>query len=99
MGFTAVTSVRARRHGDVDRAEGDDLQRPALEPRGLRHAVINVDDEWGRTFAARLEGGPLEVITFGVDRRPREGGDPVTATIRLIEEINPERKDLHAQAF
>lgn len=33
--------------------------------RGLRHAIINVDDEWGRTFAARLKGGALEVITFG----------------------------------
>jgi UDP-N-acetylmuramoyl-L-alanyl-D-glutamate--2,6-diaminopimelate ligase len=44
--------------------------------RGLRHAVVNVDDEWGRRFAGRLKGRPLEVITYGVSGRPREGGDP-----------------------
>ena len=42
--------------------------------RGLRHAIINVDDEWGRTFAARLEGGRLEVITYGVARPSRLRG-------------------------
>jgi len=47
--------------------------------RGLRHAVINVDDERGRNFAARLEGGPLEVITYGTSRqlRPRLRGDDI----------------------
>jgi len=53
--------------------------------RGLRHAVINVDDEWGRTFAARLKGGPLEVITYGtsgeLDPRLR-GGDKDTPRLR-----------------
>jgi UDP-N-acetylmuramyl-tripeptide synthetase len=51
--------------------------------RGLRHAIINVDDEWGRTFAARLKDGPLEVITYGVgNNTPRlRGGD-----IKLSEE-------------
>ena len=46
--------------------------------RGLRHAIINVDDEWGRTFAARLKGGALDVITFGTggELGPRlRGGD------------------------
>ena len=53
--------------------------------RGLRHAVINVDDEWGRNFAARLEGGPLEVITYGTSRElgPRlRGGDKKTPRLR-----------------
>jgi UDP-N-acetylmuramoyl-L-alanyl-D-glutamate--2,6-diaminopimelate ligase len=52
--------------------------------RGLRHAIVNVDDEWGRTFVERLKGGPLEVITYGVSRElgPRlRAGD-----IQLSEE-------------
>ncbi len=50
--------------------------------RGLRHAVINVDDETGREFARRLAGGRLDVITYGMAGRsrahdhPSEGGDP-----------------------
>ena len=33
--------------------------------RGLRHAVINVDDATGAAFAARLHGSGLDVITYG----------------------------------
>ena len=43
--------------------------------RGLRHAVINVDDAWGARFAGRLGGAGLDVVTFGTsaanDPRPR----------------------------
>ncbi|HEU5314878.1 MAG TPA: UDP-N-acetylmuramoyl-L-alanyl-D-glutamate--2,6-diaminopimelate ligase, partial [Chloroflexota bacterium] len=50
--------------------------------RGLRHAIVNVDDEWGRRFAGRMKGRALEVITYGTAGRPREGGDPVPARLR-----------------
>ncbi len=43
--------------------------------RGLQHAVVNVDDEWGRRLAARLRGRGPQVVTFGAGRgameRPR----------------------------
>jgi UDP-N-acetylmuramoyl-L-alanyl-D-glutamate--2,6-diaminopimelate ligase len=47
--------------------------------RGLRHAIINVDDEWGRRFAARLKGRALEVITFGAGKEwnPRLRADDI----------------------
>jgi UDP-N-acetylmuramoyl-L-alanyl-D-glutamate--2,6-diaminopimelate ligase len=35
--------------------------------RGLKQAVINVDDEWGARFAGRLAGGNLDVITYGIE--------------------------------
>ena len=38
--------------------------------RGLRHAIVNVDDEWGRRFVGRLKGRPLEVITYGTAGEP-----------------------------
>jgi UDP-N-acetylmuramoyl-L-alanyl-D-glutamate--2,6-diaminopimelate ligase len=33
--------------------------------RGLTHAIVNIDDEWGTKFAQRLRGGGLDVVTFG----------------------------------
>jgi UDP-N-acetylmuramoyl-L-alanyl-D-glutamate--2,6-diaminopimelate ligase len=35
--------------------------------RGLSHAVVNVDDAWGRVLAQRLAGSGLEVITYGTE--------------------------------
>jgi UDP-N-acetylmuramoyl-L-alanyl-D-glutamate--2,6-diaminopimelate ligase len=34
---------------------------------GLSRAVVNVDDEAGRQLAARLAGGPVEVISYGLE--------------------------------
>src|SRR6202158_728763 len=39
--------------------------------RGLTHAVINIDDEWGVHYAARLNGGELDLITLGCGRVAR----------------------------
>ncbi|HET9652174.1 MAG TPA: UDP-N-acetylmuramoyl-L-alanyl-D-glutamate--2,6-diaminopimelate ligase [Usitatibacter sp.] len=33
--------------------------------RGLTHAVINADDEWGERFARRLRGHRIQVTTYG----------------------------------
>jgi len=33
--------------------------------RGLRSAIVNIDDEWGARFAARLAGSGRDVVTFG----------------------------------
>ncbi|MCM2326675.1 MAG: UDP-N-acetylmuramoyl-L-alanyl-D-glutamate--2,6-diaminopimelate ligase [Lysobacter sp.] len=34
--------------------------------RGVGRAVINVDDAWGRRFADRLRGSPVDVIGYGI---------------------------------
>jgi UDP-N-acetylmuramoyl-L-alanyl-D-glutamate--2,6-diaminopimelate ligase len=34
--------------------------------RGVGRAVINVDDDWGRRFADRLRGSPVDVIGYGL---------------------------------
>jgi UDP-N-acetylmuramoyl-L-alanyl-D-glutamate--2,6-diaminopimelate ligase len=34
--------------------------------RGVGRAVINVDDAWGRRFADRLRGSPVDVIGYGL---------------------------------
>jgi UDP-N-acetylmuramoyl-L-alanyl-D-glutamate--2,6-diaminopimelate ligase len=39
--------------------------------RGLKHAVINVDDACGVQFAARLAGSNLDVITYGTQGAAR----------------------------
>jgi UDP-N-acetylmuramoyl-L-alanyl-D-glutamate--2,6-diaminopimelate ligase len=35
--------------------------------RGVGRAVINVDDGWGRRFADRLRGSPVDVIGYGLE--------------------------------
>ena len=47
--------------------------------RGLTHAVINADDDFGRRFAERLRGSRLDVITYGLEARhdPRIGASNV----------------------
>jgi UDP-N-acetylmuramoyl-L-alanyl-D-glutamate--2,6-diaminopimelate ligase len=37
--------------------------------RGLTHSVINIDDEWGATFAERLGG---DVVTYGLARGAKQ---------------------------
>jgi UDP-N-acetylmuramyl-tripeptide synthetase len=42
--------------------------------RGLRHAVINEDDECGRAFAARLRGTSVAVTGYGLTRGALRAG-------------------------
>src|SRR5688572_974589 len=48
-----------------------------FEARGLKHAIVNVDDEWGVKLVQRLASRGLEVITYGC--RPRPGGSRIPA--------------------
>jgi UDP-N-acetylmuramoyl-L-alanyl-D-glutamate--2,6-diaminopimelate ligase len=79
--FTNLTRDHLDYHGTMEAYA--EAKFRLFAARGLRHAIINVDDAWGRTFAERLEGGPLEVITYGTSRRPRARGGPVSASEAL----------------
>jgi UDP-N-acetylmuramoyl-L-alanyl-D-glutamate--2,6-diaminopimelate ligase len=48
--------------------------------RGVGRAVINVDDAWGRRFADRLRGSPVDVLGYGL-----EGGRLRAARISQTE--------------
>jgi UDP-N-acetylmuramyl-tripeptide synthetase len=49
--------------------------------RGLKSAVVNVDDDWGRRFAERLGGTSLATITYGEG----EGSRLRASNLRLTE--------------
>jgi UDP-N-acetylmuramoyl-L-alanyl-D-glutamate--2,6-diaminopimelate ligase len=61
--FTNLTRDHLDYHGSMEAYA--EAKYSLFSARGLKHAVINVDDEWGERFASRLAGGALEVITFG----------------------------------
>ena len=48
--------------------------------RGLKSAIVNVDDEWGARFAARLSGSGRDVITFGTVPGARLAASRVSLT-------------------
>jgi UDP-N-acetylmuramoyl-L-alanyl-D-glutamate--2,6-diaminopimelate ligase len=62
--FTNLTRDHLDYHGTMD-AYAEAKYR-LFSARGLTHAVVNVDDEWGARFAGRLAASRLEVITFGL---------------------------------
>ncbi len=84
--FTNLTRDHLDYHGTMESYA--EAKFRLFSARGLKHAVINVDDACGVEFAAKLAGGPLDVITYGTagqldpglrrgdDRRPGEGRDP-----------------------
>lgn len=61
--FTNLTRDHLDYHGTMD-AYAEAKYR-LFSARGLTHAVINADDEWGGRFAERLQSSGLDVITFG----------------------------------
>jgi UDP-N-acetylmuramoyl-L-alanyl-D-glutamate--2,6-diaminopimelate ligase len=63
--FTNLTRDHLDYHGTMD-AYAEAKYR-LFSARGLKHAVINVDDEWGARFAGRLAGGSIDVITYGIE--------------------------------
>ncbi|HXS53554.1 MAG TPA: UDP-N-acetylmuramoyl-L-alanyl-D-glutamate--2,6-diaminopimelate ligase [Usitatibacter sp.] len=71
--FTNLTRDHLDYHGTMEAYA--DAKFRLFSARGLRHAVVNVDDRWGARFAGRLAGTDLDVITFGAaaanDPRPR----------------------------
>jgi UDP-N-acetylmuramoyl-L-alanyl-D-glutamate--2,6-diaminopimelate ligase len=77
--FTNLTRDHLDYHGTMD-AYAEAKYR-LFSARGLAHAVINVDDEFGRRFAGRIGEG-VEVITYGAQARGT--GSEVRATPRLL---------------
>jgi len=71
--FTNLTRDHLDYHGTMEAYA--EAKFRLFSARGLRHAVINVDDTWGSRFAGRLAGSGLDVVTFGAaaanDPRPR----------------------------
>jgi UDP-N-acetylmuramyl-tripeptide synthetase len=61
--FTNLTRDHLDYHGSME-AYGE-AKYGMFSLRGLAHAVVNADDEWGLRFARRLRGQPLQLITFG----------------------------------
>ncbi|HYC35078.1 MAG TPA: UDP-N-acetylmuramoyl-L-alanyl-D-glutamate--2,6-diaminopimelate ligase [Usitatibacter sp.] len=83
--FTNLTRDHLDYHGTMERYA--EAKFSLFSARGLKHAVVNVDDEWGRTLAERLSSTTLDVITFGVETEtgpgfPR-GGNSGTVRMRL----------------
>jgi UDP-N-acetylmuramoyl-L-alanyl-D-glutamate--2,6-diaminopimelate ligase len=64
--FTNLTRDHLDYHGTME-AYADAKYR-LFSARGLEHSVINVDDDWGASFAERLSG---DVITYGSTRGAR----------------------------
>jgi UDP-N-acetylmuramoyl-L-alanyl-D-glutamate--2,6-diaminopimelate ligase len=67
--FTNLTRDHLDYHGTME-AYAEAKYR-LFSARGLRHAVVNVDDPWGAKFVKRLEGSGLDIITFGTGNGAR----------------------------
>ncbi|HRA23616.1 MAG TPA: UDP-N-acetylmuramoyl-L-alanyl-D-glutamate--2,6-diaminopimelate ligase, partial [Usitatibacteraceae bacterium] len=61
--FTNLTRDHLDYHGTME-AYAEAKYR-LFSARGVGRAVINVDDDWGRRFADRLRGSPVDVIGYG----------------------------------
>ena len=73
--FTNLTRDHLDYHGSME--DYAQAKFSLFEARGLRHAIVNVDDEYGRRLVKRLAGSGLEVIPYGC--HPRAGADPSLA--------------------
>lgn len=63
--FTNLTRDHLDYHGTLE-AYAEAKYR-LFNARGVGRAVINVDDAWGRRFADRLRGSPVDVIGYGLE--------------------------------
>jgi len=61
--FTNLTRDHLDYHRSME-AYGEAKYR-IFSARGLKYAVINVDDEWGARFAPRVAGREIDVISYG----------------------------------
>ena len=66
--FTNLTRDHLDYHGTMEAYA--EAKFRLFSARGLAHSVINVDDDWGVSFAERLSG---DVITYGQARGTRRG--------------------------
>lgn len=76
--FTNLTHDHLDYHGDM--AAYAEAKARLFEFPGLRHAVINVDDAFGRELAERL-AGRVNVLTYGLER-----GDVGARAVQLTHE-------------
>ncbi|HET7729682.1 MAG TPA: UDP-N-acetylmuramoyl-L-alanyl-D-glutamate--2,6-diaminopimelate ligase [Usitatibacter sp.] len=67
--FTNLTRDHLDYHGTMEAYARAKFR--LFSARGLRHAIVNVDDEYGARFARELQAGPLDVITFGTQAGAR----------------------------
>ncbi|MGZ5101650.1 MAG: UDP-N-acetylmuramoyl-L-alanyl-D-glutamate--2,6-diaminopimelate ligase [Usitatibacter sp.] len=67
--FTNLTRDHLDYHGTME-AYAEAKYR-LFSARGLKCAVINVDDEWGAKFAQRLQGSGIDIITYGTGKAAR----------------------------
>jgi len=67
--FTNLTRDHLDYHGTME-AYAEAKYR-LFSARGLKQAVINVDDPTGAAFAQRLAGSGLDLVTFGTGRNAR----------------------------
>jgi UDP-N-acetylmuramoyl-L-alanyl-D-glutamate--2,6-diaminopimelate ligase len=61
--FTNLTRDHLDYHGTMEAYA--EAKFRLFSARGLRHAVVNVDDAWGARYAGRLATRGLDVVTFG----------------------------------
>ncbi len=64
--FTNLTRDHLDYHGTMEAYAQAKFR--LFSARGLKHCVVNVDDEWGASFAERLSG---DVITYGTRKGAR----------------------------
>jgi UDP-N-acetylmuramyl-tripeptide synthetase len=62
--FTNLTRDHLDYHGTMEAYA--EAKYELFSARGLTHAVVNVDDEWGERYVRRLRGHGLEVVTYGM---------------------------------
>jgi UDP-N-acetylmuramoyl-L-alanyl-D-glutamate--2,6-diaminopimelate ligase len=67
--FTNLTRDHLDYHGTMESYA--EAKFRIFAARGLKTAVVNLDDDSGRAFAARLHGGGLDVITYGAHQEAR----------------------------
>lgn len=63
--LTNLTRDHLDYHGDMARYAA--AKETLFQWPGLRYAVLNLDDEFGRALAGRLHGGSAEVIGYGMN--------------------------------
>jgi len=64
--FTNLTRDHLDYHGTMEAYA--EAKFDLFSARGLRHAVVNIDDDWGASFAGRIGS---DVITFGTRKGAR----------------------------
>ncbi len=93
--FTNLTRDHLDYHGDM--AAYAAAKRRLFEWPALRHAVINLDDPFGRELAARLAGGAAgrrPALTGTTTAGPADGAAPACGTRLRAEALEQRREGL-----